>query len=114
MHQTTSYSEEAIRSFYNDGTFWLELGKETGDTLLEWATSRKYKIMNIMFRNKTRRRWTWKSPNGVTKTDIYYILTNRSDTVTDVTIINQVNTGSEEKLVMSKIKLDVEAERKTI
>ena len=59
----------------------------------ECATSRKYKIMNTMFRQKTERRWTWKSPNGVTKTEIDYILTNRPDIVTDVTVINQVNIG---------------------
>ena len=31
------------------GTFGLELRNERGDTLAEWATSRKHKIMNTMF-----------------------------------------------------------------
>ena len=77
------------------GKFGLELGNERGDTLVEWATSRKYKIMNIMFQKKPGRRWAWKSPNWVTKTEIEYILTNRLDIVTDVTVINRVNIGSE-------------------
>ena len=54
------------------------------------------------------RRWAWKIPNGVTKTEIDYILTNRPDIITDVTVINQVNIGSDHRLVMSNIKLDVE------
>ena len=70
--------------------------------------------MNIMFQKKAGRRWTWKSPNDVTKTDIGYLLTNKPDIVTDVTVINQVNIGSDHKLVMSNIKLDIEAERKTL
>jgi endonuclease/exonuclease/phosphatase family metal-dependent hydrolase len=61
-----------------------------------------------MFQKRTGRRWTWKSPNGVTKTEIDYILTNRPDIITDVTVINQVNIGSDHRLVMSNIKLDVE------
>ena len=49
-----------------------------------------------------------KSQNGVTKTEIDCILTNRPDIDTDVTVISQV-IGSDHSLVM--IKLDVEVER---
>ena len=49
---------------------------------------------------------------GVTKSEIDYILINRPDIVTDVTVINQVKIGSDHRLVMSNIKLDVEIERK--
>ena len=40
------------------GTFGLELRKERGDILLEWATSRKNTIMNTMFQKKAGRRRT--------------------------------------------------------
>ena len=96
------------------GRFGLELRNERGDTLAEWAISRKYKIVNTMFQTKAGKRWTWKSPNSVMKTDIDYILTNRFDIVTDVTVIKQVNIGSDHRLVMSNIKLDVEVERKQL
>ena len=56
----------------------------------------------------------WKNPNDVTKTKIDYILTNRPDIVTDVTVINQVNIGSDHRLDMSNIKLDVAVERTTM
>ena len=82
--------------------------------MVEWATPRKYKIMNTMLRKKAGRRWTWKSPNGETKTEIDYILTHRPDIVTDVTVINHVNIESDNRLVMSNIKLDVEVERTTL
>ena len=79
------------------GKFGLDLINERGDTLVEWATPRKYNITNSMFQMKTGRRWTSKSPNGVTKTEIYYILTNRPDIVTDVAIINQVSIESDHR-----------------
>ena len=72
------------------GKFGHELSNERGDTLIEWATSRKYKIKNTTFQKKASRRWMWKRPNGVAKTEID-ILTNRPDIVTDVTVINQFN-----------------------
>ena len=77
------------------GRFGLGLRNERGNTLVKWATSRKYKIMNTMFQKKAGRRWAWKSTN---------IPTNRPDIVTDVTAINQVNIGSDHRLAMSNIK----------
>ena len=73
------------------GKFGLQLRNERGDTFVEWTTARKYKLVKTMFKKKAGRRLTWKSPNGVTKTEIDYILTQKPDIVTDVTIINQFN-----------------------
>ena len=50
--------------------FGLELRNETDNTLVEWATSTKNKIRNKMFQKQTGKRWTWNSPNGVTKSEI--------------------------------------------
>ena len=81
-------------------------------TKVEWATSRKYKIMNTMFQKKADRRWTWKSLNCITMTETDYILTNRPYIVTGVTVINQINIGSDNRMAMSNIKLNIEVERK--
>ena len=50
------------------------------------------------------RKWTWKSPSGVTKAKIDYTLTNRPDIVTHVTVINQVNIGRTDWTDISTIK----------
>ena len=60
------------------GKFGFDLRNERGYTLVEWATSKQYKIMNTMFQKKAGRRWAWISPNGVTKTEIDYILTKQA------------------------------------
>ena len=58
-------------------------------------------VQNHEYQKKAGRRWTWKSPTGVTKTEIDYIITNRPDIVTYVTVIIQVNIGNDHRLVMS-------------
>ena len=69
--------------------------------------------MNTKFQKKAGRRWTWKSPDGATKTETDYILINKPDIVTDVKVINQVNIRSNHRMVMVMvIKLDVEVEKK--
>ena len=49
------------------GCFGLGLRNERGDTLVEWATSKNFKIMNTQFQKKAGSRWTWRSPDGNTK-----------------------------------------------
>ena len=81
--------------------------KTRGDTLVE---SRKNKTTTTMFHKKAGTRWTYKNPNCVTKTEID-TLAYRPDIVTDVTVNNQVNIGSDHRMVMRNIKLYVEVER---
>ena len=114
MHNKPLHTEDnaSILLHDSDGLLQCEIEKRTkpmetaaakfGLELIEWPTSRKYKIMTI----PAGRGWTWNSPNGVTKADIDYILTNRPDIVTNITVINQVNNGSDQIIFMSNIKLD--------
>ena len=50
------------------GCFGLGQRNERGDTIVEWATSKK--IMNTQFQKKAGTRWTWRSPDGDTKTKL--------------------------------------------
>ena len=69
---------------------------ERGNTLIEWATSRKCKIINIEFEKEAGRKWTWKNLNGVPKNEIEFILINRLYIVTvSQTVVNNVNIGSD-------------------
>ena len=44
------------------GNLRLQFKNERGDTVVKWATSRKYKIKNTMFQKKAGRTGTWKRP----------------------------------------------------
>ena len=96
------------------GSFGLGQRNERGDTLIEWTASKDYKIMNRLFQKKIERRWTWRSPDGKTKNEIYYIMTDKPNIITYVRVINRINIGSDYGMLMSNIRLDTKAERKKL
>ena len=70
--------------------------------------------MNTQFQKKAGRRWTRRSPDGNTKNEIDYIMTDKPSMVTDVTVINRVNIGSDHRMVMGSITLNTRAERRKL
>ena len=62
--------------------------------------------MNTQFQKKAGRKWTWRSPDGNTKNEIDYIMTDKPSMVTDVTVLNRVNIGSDHRMVMGSITLN--------
>ena len=84
-----------------------------GETLVEWATSNKFKIINQQFQKKAGRRWTWRSPDGNTKNEIDYTMTDKPSMVTDVTVINRLNIGGDHMMVMGSVTLNTKAERRS-
>ena len=96
------------------GCFGLGQRNERGDTLEEWATSKNFKIMNTQFQKKAGWRWTWRSPDGNTKNEIDYIMTDKPSMVTDVTVLNRVNIGSDHRMAMGSITLNTRAERRKL
>ena len=60
------------------------------------------------------RRWIWRSPDRHTKHEIEYIMTDKPSMVTDVTVINRINIGSDHRMVMGSITLNTRAERRTL
>ena len=87
---------------------------ERGDTLVELAISQSFKIMDTPFQKKAGRRWTWRSPDGHTKNEIDYIMTDQPSMVTDVTVINRNNIGIDHMMVMGSITLNTRAERRKL
>ena len=70
--------------------------------------------MNTQFQKKAGRRWTWRSPDGNNKNEIDYIITDKPSMVTDVTVLNRVNIGSDHRMVMGSIALNTRAERRKL
>ena len=70
--------------------------------------------MNTQFQKKAGRRWTWRSPDGQTKNEIDYIMIDNPSMVTDVTVINRINIGSDHRMVMGSIMLNTRAERRKL
>ena len=67
--------------------------------------------MNTFFKKRLHRRWTWISPNGVTRNAIGYILTDNPQSFTDVSVINSFNTGSYHRMIRGSMTINIRQER---
>ena len=96
-----------------DASAWASEMKE--ETLVEWATSKNFKIMNTLFEKKAGMRWTWRSRDGNTiKNEIDYIITDKPSMVTDVTVINRTDIGSDHMMVMGCVTLNTRGKRRKL
>src|SRR5271163_2190989 len=84
---------------------------ERGERLIEFATSRKLYIANRKYHRKTGRKWTWKSPDGSVKNEIDFIMTSKSNTIKDLTVLNRVKIGSDHRLIRCKVNFNTRIER---
>ena len=67
--------------------------------LVEFAECHGLKIVNTLFKKQCNRHWTWISPNGETKNEINYILTDKHGIFSDLSVLNSINTGSDHRMV---------------
>ncbi|XP_013388676.1 craniofacial development protein 2-like [Lingula anatina] len=93
------------------GKFGSGERNERGDLLIEWATENNLKIMNTVYKKKISRRWTWQSPDGCTRNEIDYTMTNRPNIFTDVKVLNRLDAGSDHRAVMGVIRINVRKDR---
>ena len=93
------------------GMYGIGERNERGERLIEFATSRKLYIANSKFPKKSSRKWTWKSPDGSVKNEIDFIMTNKSNTIEDLTVLNRVTIGSDHRLVRCKVNFNTRIER---
>ncbi|XP_052738156.1 uncharacterized protein LOC128198192 [Bicyclus anynana] len=59
-----------------------------GEMLIEFAFENNLPILNTFFKKKDKRRWTWRSPDGSTKNEIDFILSNLKGNVTNIEVID--------------------------
>ncbi|KAI8522202.1 hypothetical protein Bbelb_019560 [Branchiostoma belcheri] len=93
------------------GPFGYGTRNSRGDTLVNFAERHKMRIMNTHFKKPPNRRWTWISPGGAYKNEIDYILTNKPQNFTDVSVINKFNTGSDHRMVRGSMTINTKLER---
>ena len=92
------------------GSFGLGIRNERGDTMVDFCSRNSLYVMNTMIKQHTRRLYTWKSPDNITRNQIDYILyTCRwKSSIKRVTTIPAAYCGTDHNLliVIVKIKLN--------
>lgn len=91
------------------GEYGIGERNERGDRLIEFAESLKLYITNSFFKKSVNRKWTWS--HGETKNEIDFILTNNKHIFQDTSVLYKPNTGSDHKMVRSKIKINIKQHR---
>lgn len=95
------------------GKFGVGDRNDRGESLIEFAETHSLKIANTFYKKKESRKWTWIGPNGETKNEIDFILTDRLDTVKDITVLNKVR-GSDHRFVRGRIGINLRREREKL
>lgn len=86
---------------------------ERGHTLVNFLETRQLKIMNTFFLKKEHQKWTWKSPNEITKNEIDFIISDRKNTIQDVSVLNLINI-SDHRMVRARVEISIRSERRKL
>ncbi|KAK6054393.1 endonuclease/exonuclease/phosphatase family protein [Cooperia oncophora] len=70
---------------------------DRGTTLLSFCSANGLLVANTFFKKRFGRKWTWRSPNGTTRTEIDHVLCPNLKFVRDVTTLSGCNVGSDHR-----------------
>ncbi|XP_013139165.1 PREDICTED: craniofacial development protein 2-like, partial [Papilio polytes] len=78
---------------------------DNGHRLINFALENNLHIMNTYYKRKHNRKWTWISPDGRTRNEIDYILTNKPKIFFNVDVINKFNYNTDHRMLRGQIYL---------
>uniref|UniRef100_A0A914VRH7 Endonuclease/exonuclease/phosphatase domain-containing protein n=1 Tax=Plectus sambesii TaxID=2011161 RepID=A0A914VRH7_9BILA len=81
------------------GRFGFGVRNERGERLVDFCNNNRLFVLNTLFRKSPQHKWTWGSPNGTTKNEIDYIISNDMRNVMDVSVLSSFNSGSDHHLI---------------
>lgn len=96
------------------GNYGYGTRNERGDRLYEFLEKANLYAMNSFYKKRPNKKWTWISPDGMTKNEIDYLLTTNKSMFEDVTVINRCTTGSDHRMVRAKICINERKMRKQL
>ncbi|CAB3252101.1 unnamed protein product [Arctia plantaginis] len=88
--------EEHIIGKYGSGK-----RSKNGEMLVEFLLEKNLTLLNSMFRKKPKNKWTWISPDGKTRNEIDYIITNKVRCFSDTGIVQNLNFNTNHRMVRS-------------
>ncbi|XP_066943537.1 craniofacial development protein 2-like [Macrobrachium rosenbergii] len=89
------------------GKFGYGERNERGDDLINFSVAHDFKIMNTFFQKIENKRWTWRSPSHETRNETDYILVDRHYIDKNADVLNQVNVGSDHRMIALKNRYEI-------
>lgn len=80
---------------------------KNGEKLVEFLLENNLTPLNTIFRKKPKNKWTWISPDGNTRNEIDYIITNKVRSFKDTNIIQNLNFNTNHRMVRSCLNENV-------
>uniref|UniRef100_A0A8R1ET93 Endo/exonuclease/phosphatase domain-containing protein n=1 Tax=Caenorhabditis japonica TaxID=281687 RepID=A0A8R1ET93_CAEJA len=84
---------------------------DNGDRLVNFAFSNRVSILNTIYPKRPNRKWTWISPNGKTKNEIDFILTNRREIAVDCEVYCDYLNCSDHRLLRARFRSTAKKEK---
>lgn len=87
---------------------------DNGTRLASFALSNDYKISSTMFPRKDIHKYTWTSPNGLTKNQIDHVLVDQrhKSSITDVKSVRGAECGTDHSLILVKVNQRIAIQRR--
>ncbi|GBP07183.1 Craniofacial development protein 2 [Eumeta japonica] len=76
---------------------------KNGERLVNFAQENALKILNTMFKRKESKMWTWISPDGKTKNEIDFIMTNKSKYFSNMKVISNFNFNTNHRIIRAEL-----------
>ncbi|CAF4821665.1 unnamed protein product [Pieris macdunnoughi] len=92
--------EDAIIGPY---TYSSKPRSRNGKMLMDFAMENNLTILNTVFKKKKNRMWTWLSPDGKSKNQIDFILTNKHKFFPSINVINNLNFNTNHRMVRAEL-----------
>ncbi|TLM13197.1 hypothetical protein FEC36_18500, partial [Acinetobacter baumannii] len=93
------------------GPFGFGQRNPRGQMLADFMEKEGLFMMNSFFKKPPQRKWTWLSPDGVTRNEIDFIMSTNRQIFNDVSVINSVKTGSDHRYIRGMLNINVRLER---
>ena len=87
------------------GPYGIGERNECGNRLIQFAEAQNLKTMNSFFNKQPEHKWTWRSPDGKTKNEIDFILTEKRENIVKLTVLNNLAFDSDHRMVRASINV---------
>ena len=88
------------------GPYGIGKRNDRGRRLIQFAEEHNLLILNTFYKKPPSGKWTWRSPDGRTKNEIDFILSDSKKNVKDVQVLNGLKFDSDHRMVRAILTLN--------
>ncbi|GBP44938.1 Craniofacial development protein 2 [Eumeta japonica] len=86
------------------GKFGYGKRSENGQRLVDFLLEHNLTLLDSIFKKNENNKWTWMSPDGKSRNETDYIISNHPKSFTDTSIISKLNLNTDHRMVRASLK----------